>query len=76
MGEMGQGRPERAFLNHRDLSQAAFLGSPTGRGLYEDTESSDREALALVQHLGMRPIVARCHVGLGRLYRQDDAGSG
>jgi len=38
--------------------------------------SSDRQALALAQHLGMRLIFAGCHVGLGRLYQQDDAGSG
>ena len=60
-----------------EIFQTAFLASPTGRGLYEDAKlRSDRQALALAQHLGMRPIVAGCHVGLGRLYRQDDAGPG
>ncbi len=29
-----------------------------------------QEALALAGELGMRPLVARCHLGLGRLYRQ------
>jgi len=29
-----------------------------------------REALALAQRHGMRPLVAQCHLGLGRLYRR------
>jgi hypothetical protein len=28
------------------------------------------EALALAAELGMRPLVAHCHLGLGRLYRR------
>ena len=34
------------------------------------------EALALAEALGMRPLVARCHLGLGRLARRaGDAGT-
>jgi tetratricopeptide (TPR) repeat protein len=29
-----------------------------------------RDALALGQELGMRPVVAHCHLGLGKLYRR------
>jgi tetratricopeptide (TPR) repeat protein len=29
-----------------------------------------RHALALATDLGMRPLVAHCHLGLGKLYRQ------
>ena len=29
-----------------------------------------RKALALAQHRGMRPLVAHCHLGLGKLYRR------
>jgi len=29
-----------------------------------------RQALALAEELGMRPLVAHCHLGLGRLYQQ------
>ena len=29
-----------------------------------------RQALALAEELGMRPLVAHCHLGLGTLYRQ------
>jgi class 3 adenylate cyclase/tetratricopeptide (TPR) repeat protein len=40
-------------------------------------EAHYREALALAEELGMRPLQARCHLGLGKLYRRtgrsDDA---
>lgn len=29
-----------------------------------------REAMSLADPLGMRPLVTRCHLGLGRLWRQ------
>jgi tetratricopeptide (TPR) repeat protein len=29
-----------------------------------------RQALALADELGMRPLLAHCHVGLGKLYRR------
>jgi len=35
----------------------------------ERGETHYREALALADQLGMRPLVAHCHLGLGRLYR-------
>ena len=31
-----------------------------------------RQALALAEPRGMRPLVAHCHLGLGMLYRQID----
>jgi class 3 adenylate cyclase/tetratricopeptide (TPR) repeat protein len=33
-------------------------------------ESHYRQALALAEELGMRPLMAHCHVGLGKLYRR------
>jgi tetratricopeptide (TPR) repeat protein len=33
-------------------------------------ETNYRQALALAGELGMRPLVAHCHVGLGKLYRR------
>jgi hypothetical protein len=38
-----------------------------------DTERGEacyREALALAEARGMRPLVAHCHLGLGKLYRR------
>jgi tetratricopeptide (TPR) repeat protein len=34
----------------------------------EEGEASYRQALALADELGMRPLVAHCHYGLGTLY--------
>ena len=36
----------------------------------EDAEGSYHEALALASELGMRPLAAHCHLGLGKLYRR------
>jgi tetratricopeptide (TPR) repeat protein len=36
----------------------------------EQAEASYRQAIALADELGMRPLLARCHLGLGALYRQ------
>jgi tetratricopeptide (TPR) repeat protein len=43
----------------------------------EQTESHYSQALALAEELGMRPLMAHCHLGLGTLYaklgRQEQA---
>ena len=36
----------------------------------EEAEDHYGQALALAEALGMRPLVAHCHVGLGKLYRR------
>ena len=36
----------------------------------ESGEAYYREALALAGPLGMRPLVAHCHFGVGKLYRR------
>jgi class 3 adenylate cyclase/tetratricopeptide (TPR) repeat protein len=36
----------------------------------EEAMSHYRQALALADELGMRPLVAHCHLGLGQLYRR------
>jgi tetratricopeptide (TPR) repeat protein len=36
----------------------------------EKAEDHYRQALALAEELGMRPLIAHCHVGLGKLYRR------
>jgi tetratricopeptide (TPR) repeat protein len=36
----------------------------------EQAEAHYRQALALAEELGMRPLQAHCHLGLGRLYGQ------
>ena len=36
----------------------------------ERVEGHFRQAMALASELGMRPLVAHCHLGLGKLYRR------
>ena len=38
----------------------------------ERGEAHYRQALALAEPRGMRPLVAHCHLGLGKLYRRTD----
>jgi class 3 adenylate cyclase/tetratricopeptide (TPR) repeat protein len=40
-----------------------------------DAETAYREALTLAEQLGMRPLVARCHLGCGAWYRRAGRGS-
>jgi class 3 adenylate cyclase/tetratricopeptide (TPR) repeat protein len=45
-------------------------GDVASTGGAEDAEGYYREALALAEPRGMRPLVAHCHLGLGKLYRR------
>ena len=47
-----------------------LAGDVASTGGAEDAEGYYREALALAGDLGMRPLVAHCHLGLGKLYRR------
>jgi tetratricopeptide (TPR) repeat protein len=47
-----------------------LAGDVASTGGAEDSEGYYREALALAEQLGMRPLVAHCHLGLGKLYRR------
>jgi tetratricopeptide (TPR) repeat protein len=42
---------------------------------FEQAEAHYQQALALADALGMRPLVAHCHHGLGRLYSQTGRGA-
>jgi len=47
-----------------------LLGEVTARrDPPEHADSHYRDALALAEELGMRPLVAHCHLGLGKLSR-------
>ena len=45
---------------------AAQAGPPD----LESAQARYGQALALADELGMRPLVAHCHLGLGKLYRR------
>jgi tetratricopeptide (TPR) repeat protein len=50
-----------------------LLGEITWRGdrlEAQQAEDYHREAMTLATNLGMRPLVAHCHLGLGKLYRR------
>ena len=37
---------------------------------FDDGEANYRKALALAEPRGMRPLIAHCHLGLGKLYQR------
>ena len=45
------------------------IASRRGPAHVETTEPHYSQGLALAEELGMRPLVAHCHLGLGKLYR-------
>src|SRR5260370_16239465 len=47
-----------------------LAGDVASTGGAEDAPGYYREALALAGELGMRPLAAHCHLGLGKLYRR------
>jgi tetratricopeptide (TPR) repeat protein len=51
----------------RLLGEIAARADPLDIG---KAENHYRQALALAEELGMRPLMAHCHVGLGKLYRR------
>jgi tetratricopeptide (TPR) repeat protein len=56
----------------RLLGEIASHRDPLEEGNAESGEAHYREALALADELSMRPLVAHCHFGLGKLYRRTD----
>jgi tetratricopeptide (TPR) repeat protein len=61
-----QERANRAYAL-RALGEIAASEEPPD---VEEAEAHFREALALAEELGMRPLEAHCHLGLGKLYRR------
>jgi tetratricopeptide (TPR) repeat protein len=62
---------------HKERGHEAYtlrlLGDIVAREDSRDTGKAKehyRQALALAQELGMRPLIAHCHFGLGKLYLQ------
>jgi hypothetical protein len=52
------------------LQLLAEVASHRGPPDDEVAQRHHRQALALAGELGMRPLVAHCHLGLGKLYRR------
>jgi tetratricopeptide (TPR) repeat protein len=71
--ELGRARKQRGF----EAETLHVLGEIQASHEPADgpgAEESYRSALALADDLGARPLAARCHLGLGRLYRQAGRG--
>jgi len=66
-------RQERGF----EAWGLKLLGDVHAREPAEARQAGDtyRQALTLATELGMRPLVAHCHLGLGRLYRRTGQGN-
>jgi predicted ATPase len=67
--DMARQRHERSHEAYalRLLGQIATSDATPEVG---DAETHYQEALALAEELGMRPLQAHCHLGLGKLYRR------
>jgi tetratricopeptide (TPR) repeat protein len=67
--DIAQHRGERGY----EASALHVRGEIAARGDPSDVEAAThlyRAATALATELGMRPLVAHCHLGLGKLYRR------
>ncbi|HEV8532545.1 MAG TPA: adenylate/guanylate cyclase domain-containing protein [Methylomirabilota bacterium] len=67
--ELARAQKERG----REAYALRLAGEVASRGAapgLDEAEASYRQALALAEELGMRPLLAHCHLGLGRLYRR------
>ena len=75
-----QGAAKRALTLARERGERGYeawalrllgeIGSRGGRPDVEKAEDHYRQAIALAEELGMRPLIAHCHLGLERLYRR------
>jgi class 3 adenylate cyclase/tetratricopeptide (TPR) repeat protein len=76
--EIASSRQERGFQAYA-LRLVGEIAAQHDRPNAHKAETHYRQALALAEELGMRPLVAHCHLGLGTLYaklgRQEQARS-
>jgi tetratricopeptide (TPR) repeat protein len=67
--ELSRNRKERGY----EAWALRLLGETAAERDPPDAETAEvhyRQALTLAEELGMRPLVAHCHLGLGKLYRR------
>jgi tetratricopeptide (TPR) repeat protein len=67
--DLAQEQRERGYEAHALRLLAAVEMAREGSVL-ERAEEGYRKAVALAESLGMRPLIAHCHLGLGKLYRR------
>ena len=64
--------PEHTGVAAHSLHLLGDIATHSDRFDAESGEAHYRQALALAEPRGMRPLVAHCHLGLGKLYRRTD----
>jgi tetratricopeptide (TPR) repeat protein len=64
-------RKERGFQAYA-LRLVGEIAARRGRPDVDEAESDYHQAMALAEELGMRPLQAHCHLGLGTLYATID----
>jgi hypothetical protein len=72
--ELSRNRKERGY----EARALRLLGDTAAQRDPPDAETAEvhyRQALALAEELAMRPLVAHCHLGLGKLYRRTGDGA-
>jgi tetratricopeptide (TPR) repeat protein len=69
-----ESHPEHAGVAAHSLHLLGDIASHPDRFEAERAEAYYREALTLAGELGMRPLVAHCHLGLGKLHRRTGKG--
>jgi tetratricopeptide (TPR) repeat protein len=67
--ELTRERKERGLEARAQWLLGEIAAQPDGREV-EKPEAHYRQAMGLATELGMRPLVAHCHLGLGKLYRR------
>jgi tetratricopeptide (TPR) repeat protein len=67
--EMSRTHPARGYHAHARRLQGELAGHRDPPEI-DQAATHYREALALAEPSGMRPLVAHCHLGLGKLYRR------
>jgi class 3 adenylate cyclase/tetratricopeptide (TPR) repeat protein len=62
----------RAHKQRGQEAAALWLSAEIAGGALDEerAEADYRQAMALASEIGMRPLVAHCHLGLGKLYRR------
>src|SRR5262249_59532034 len=65
---------ERGCRGHQAYALRLLAELAVRRTVDSSASTRYREALALAEELGMRPLVAHCYLGLGRLYGQTGQG--
>jgi tetratricopeptide (TPR) repeat protein len=68
---LARGRRQRGYEAWA-LRLLGEIGAHGGPPDFASAEGAFREALTLATQLGMRPLVAHCHLGLGKLYLRTD----